>query len=109
PLRALSVVSNPFTLICRSFSRLFFWSAGLPRFRSMCNQLHLTSQSGVFRMSEPERKFTVKVYIVQKADRKGHLHGEVLAAKLTRQAAHEIAKANAPAKVTCITADKTPF
>jgi len=60
-------------------------------------------------MSEPESKFRVKVYIVQKADRQGRLYGEVLAAKLTRQAAHEIAKANAPAKVTCIIADKTPY
>lgn len=60
-------------------------------------------------MAENGSKFRVKVYIVQKADRKGHLHGEVLAAKLTFQAAHEVARNNAPAKVTCIIADKTPF
>jgi hypothetical protein len=60
-------------------------------------------------MSGNGSKFKVKVYIVQKADRKGHLYGDILAAKLTFQAAHEIAKAHAPAKVTCILADKTPY
>ena len=60
-------------------------------------------------MSETESKFTVKVYVVQKADRDGRLYGDVLAVKLTRQAAHEIAKAHAPAKVTCVIADKTPY
>jgi len=60
-------------------------------------------------MSGTGSKFSVKVYIVQKADRKGNLQGEVLAAKLTHSAAHEIAKNNAPAKVTCIVADKSPI
>ena len=60
-------------------------------------------------MRERASRFVVRVYVVQKADRHGRLVGEVLAVKLTRQAAHEIAKANAPAKVTCIIADKTPF
>lgn len=54
-------------------------------------------------------KFAVKVYVVQKADRMGRLHGDVLAVKLTHAAAHQIAKENAPAKVTCVMADKTEF
>ena len=52
-------------------------------------------------------KYTVTVYVVEKADRSGNLVGGVLAAKLTYQAAHKIAKAHAPARVTCIIADKT--
>ena len=52
--------------------------------------------------------FTVKVYVVQQADRHGNLIGPVLAAKLTLKDAHAIAKEFAPAKVTCIIADKTP-
>ena len=52
-------------------------------------------------------KFAVKVYVVQKADRQGRLHGDVLAVKLTHTAAHQIAKDHAPAKVTCVLADKT--
>ena len=51
--------------------------------------------------------FTVKVYVVQQADRHGNLIGPVLAAKLTLKDAHAIAKEFAPAKVTCIN-DKTP-
>ena len=42
-----------------------------------------------------------KVYVVQRAD------GVLLAVKLTHQAAHQIAKDHAPAKVTCVIADKT--
>ena len=53
--------------------------------------------------------FTVKVYVVQKADRHGNLIGPVLAAKLTLKDAHAIAKEYAPAKVTLIIADKTPL
>ena len=53
--------------------------------------------------------FTVKVYVVQQADRNGNLIGPVLAAKLTLKDAHAIAKQFAPAKVTCIIADKTPL
>lgn len=60
-------------------------------------------------MSEPSSKFVVKVYVVQKADRQGKLYGDVLAVKLTHEAAHAVAKANAPAKVTCVLADKTPY
>ena len=56
-----------------------------------------------------DSKFQVKVYVVQKADRQGHLVGDVLAVKLTHGAAHQIARANAPAKVTCVMADKTDF
>lgn len=52
-------------------------------------------------------KFAVKVYVVQQADRKGQLIGEVLAVKLTHGAAHQIAKQHAPAKVTCVFADKS--
>lgn len=52
-------------------------------------------------------KFSVKVYVVQQADRQGRLHGDVLAVKLTHAAAHQVARANAPAKVTCVLADKT--
>ena len=52
--------------------------------------------------------YQCKVYVVQKADGDGRLYGEVLAVKLTYQSAHEIAKARAPAKVTCVIADKTP-
>lgn len=60
-------------------------------------------------MAEVESRYTVKVYVVQKADRDGRLIGDVLAVKLTHGAAHQIAKANAPAKVTCVLADKTEF
>jgi len=56
-----------------------------------------------------DSRYSVKVYVVQKADRMGRLVGDVLAVKLTHGAAHEIAKAHAPAKVTCVMADKTPF
>ena len=53
-------------------------------------------------------KYVCKVYVVQKADREGRLYGEVLAVKLTHAEAHRIAVARAPAKVTCVIADKTP-
>ena len=53
-------------------------------------------------------EFTVKVYVAQKVDVRGRL-GEVLAIKLTHAAAHAVAKAYAPAAVTCIIADKTAF
>ena len=53
--------------------------------------------------------YVCKVYVVQKADRDGRLVGDVLAVKLTHQTAHAIAKANAPAKVTCVIADKSEF
>lgn len=53
-------------------------------------------------------KFAVKVYVVQKATREGTLVGPILAAKLTHDAAHQIAKKHAPAKVTCVLADKDP-
>lgn len=59
-------------------------------------------------MSEAGR-YTVKVYVVQKADRTGRLYGDVLAVKLTYRDAREVARANAPAKVTCVLADKTPY
>lgn len=49
--------------------------------------------------------FRAKVYIVQKADRDGRL-GEIVAVKLTFEAAHRIAKAQAPAKVVFGVADK---
>lgn len=52
-------------------------------------------------------KYTVKVYIVQKADRQGNLYGPIIAAKLTHFEAHQIAKEYAPAKVTFVIADKT--
>lgn len=55
------------------------------------------------------RGFTVKTYVVQKADRDGNLIGPVLAVKLTFADAHRIAKDFAPAKVTFVLADKTPF
>ena len=54
-------------------------------------------------------RYAVKVYVVQKADREGRLHGDVLAVKLTHAAAHKIAKEHAPAKVSCVMADKSPF
>lgn len=53
-------------------------------------------------------KFNVKVYIVQKADRDGTL-GDIVAAKLTYDAAHKIALKNAPAKVHCVIADKSTY
>lgn len=53
--------------------------------------------------------YMVKVYVVQQADKMGRLVGEVLAVKLTYAAAHAVAKANAPSKVTCVLADKTDF
>ena len=49
--------------------------------------------------------FDVKVYVVQRFDRDGR-EGPVLAVKLTREAAHAVAKANAPAKVIFALADK---
>lgn len=52
-------------------------------------------------------KYTVKVYVVQQADKHGNLVGPVIGVKLTYLAAHEIAKQFAPAKVTTIIADKT--
>jgi hypothetical protein len=42
-----------------------------------------------------------KVYVVQRAN------DELIAVKLTHLAAHQIAKEHAPAKVTCVIADKT--
>jgi surfactin synthase thioesterase subunit len=51
--------------------------------------------------------YEVKTYVVQKADVDGVL-GEVLAVKLTYEAAHRIAKQHAPAKVHFAVADKTP-
>jgi hypothetical protein len=51
-------------------------------------------------------EYTVKVYVVQKADRAGNL-GPVLAVKLTHAAAHALAKQHAPAKVIFAVADKT--
>ncbi|MCA1775269.1 MAG: hypothetical protein LC676_06570 [Loktanella sp.] len=53
-------------------------------------------------------RYTAKVYVVQKADRQGNLHGPVLAVKLTHADAHAVARAFAPARVTCVMADKTP-
>lgn len=46
--------------------------------------------------------YTTKVYLVQKGD------GEVIGAKLSFDAAHRLAKANAPAIVLFSVADKTP-
>jgi hypothetical protein len=54
-------------------------------------------------------KYTAKVYVVQQADADDKPIGPVLAVKLTFGDAHGIAKAYAPARVTCIVADKTPF
>jgi hypothetical protein len=51
--------------------------------------------------------YDVKVYVVQKFDREDR-EGPVLAVKLTRQAAHDLAKAHAPAKVIFAVADKDP-
>ena len=50
----------------------------------------------------------VKVYLVQKARADGSLTGEIVAAKLTREAAQLIAKRNAPCKVELLVADKSP-
>jgi hypothetical protein len=47
----------------------------------------------------------VKVYVVQQFGRGGRA-GDVLALKLTRQAAHNVAKAHAPAQVIFAVADK---
>ena len=52
--------------------------------------------------------YVVKVYVAQKMDARGRL-GEVLAIKLTHAAAHAVAKAYAPAAVSCIVADKNSF
>jgi hypothetical protein len=54
-------------------------------------------------------KYTAKVYVVQQADANDKPVGPVLAVKLTFGDAHGIAKAYAPARVTCIIADKTPL
>lgn len=50
-------------------------------------------------------KFSTKVYITQKVDDQGRL-AEVLAARLTFEAAHTIAKAHAPCKVILMLANK---
>ena len=52
--------------------------------------------------------YTAKVYVVQQADENDQPIGPVLAVKLTFIAAHQIAKQYAPARVSCIIADKTP-
>ena len=52
--------------------------------------------------------YSCKVYVVQKADQDGNLTGPVVAVKLTHDDAHAIAKECAPAKVTCVLADKGP-
>lgn len=52
-------------------------------------------------------RYTVKTYVVQQADAQGNLIGPVVGVKLTFKEAHEIARDFAPAKVTCIMADKT--
>ena len=52
--------------------------------------------------------YDVKVYVVQQFDRAGS-PGEVLAVKLTRQAAHQVALDNAPAKIIFALADKSSF
>jgi hypothetical protein len=52
--------------------------------------------------------YSTKVYIVQGADAQGNLQGPIIAAKLTFADAHQIAKTFAPAKVTCVVADKSP-
>jgi hypothetical protein len=49
-----------------------------------------------------KKRFSVKVFVVQ------HANGDVLAAKLTFQAAHAIAKACAPCRVIPLVADKEP-
>ena len=51
--------------------------------------------------------YQAKVYVVQRFDHDGR-HGPVVAVKLTHADAHRIAKDHAPAKVTCVIADKTP-
>ena len=50
--------------------------------------------------------FSPKIYIVQQYDRDGS-PGTVLGVKLTFAAAHQLAKAHAPAKVLYGEADKT--
>ncbi len=50
----------------------------------------------------------LKTYVVQKYSRDGK-PGEVIDCKLTWGAAHAVAKANAPAKVITIVADKLPI
>ena len=45
-----------------------------------------------FFWGHPMSGFTVKVYVVQQADRNGNLIGPVLAAKLTLKDAHAVAK-----------------
>ena len=50
--------------------------------------------------------YEVKVYVVQRYERDG-TPGEVIAAKLTHNAAHTIAKKNAPARVIFTVADKS--
>ena len=52
--------------------------------------------------------FEIKVYVVQKFHRDG-TPGEVLAVKLTRQAAHQVALEYAPSKVIFAVADKSSF
>lgn len=51
---------------------------------------------------------SIKVYLVQRfEDNEGQRLGEVLAAKLTREAAQTIAKRYAPCKVVRMVADKS--
>ena len=57
---------------------------------------------------EADVAFETKVYVVQKFDREDN-PGEVLAVKLTRQAAHQVALENAPAKLIFAVADKSSF
>lgn len=52
-------------------------------------------------------RYNVKVYVVQRADAQGNPVGAPVGAKLTFAAAHQVAKDHAPAKVTCVVADKT--
>lgn len=52
--------------------------------------------------------FKPRIYIVQKANQQTRqVTGEILAVKLVAGPAYRIAKQFAPAKVTCIPADKT--
>lgn len=58
-------------------------------------------------MRENVQGYSVKTYVVEKADRNGEVTGPVLAVKLTHGAAHDVAREHAPCKVTCVLADKT--
>ncbi len=49
----------------------------------------------------------LKVYLVQRARDDGTIDPEILAAKLTHAAAHEVARRYAPARIVSLVADKS--